>query len=234
VKDLFPKTKKIVEQIKVALSNSINWTSQRWKGMSPGFRYALVYFVCVLVVAGLVFWQYSPARTLVFDPSKQGEIPRDPDAEDEDVPGNEESPYVSLAAIEEGRETLALPVQGDIILSCGEVFSTGYHRITDGIHISGTRGDSVYAAFQGLVATVIEPGENEAGEVWIDHGDFQTRYINVEFIEVKTGDYVSTNQKIGELAAKMQGNHTEDYLVFEVWDADGEPWDPERYVGLDR
>ncbi len=234
---MFPKTKKIVEQIKTVLFNSINWIRQRWKGMSPGFRYALVYFVCVLVVAGLVFWQYSPARTLVFDPDKQEEIPgnpTDPIPEEQEVPGNAEHPYVSLAAFEGGREIFAHPLEGELLLGCGKVFSTSYHRITEGIHISGTQGDFVHAAFQGQVSNVIEPGDYEAGEVWIDHGDFQTRYINVEFILVKKGDYVSTNQKIGELAAKMQGNYTGDYLVFELWDAQGEPLDPLRYVGLDR
>lgn len=227
---------KFAEQIKHALFKFTNWISQRWKGMSPGLRYALVYFICVIAVAGLVFWQYSPAKTLLFDPERQVGSPADPDLnnEEQEETGYEEEPYISLAAFEAKQETLALPVQGTVLLNWGEVFSSGYHCISEGVHFSGTRGDAVYAAFAGRVSAVIEPGEYQAGEVWIDHGDFETRYINVEFIEVQEGDVVGTNQKIGELAAKMRGSYAEDYLIFEVWNAQGEPVDPLQYMCLDQ
>lgn len=227
---------KIQQKIKDALTRFGNWISQCWKGMSPGFRYALVYFMCVIAVAGLVFWQYSPARTLLFDPEKQGENPEHPEVghEEEEETGTEEPPYISLAAFEKREEALVLPVQGEIILNWGEVFSAGYHSISEGVHFGATRGDAVYAAFAGRVSKVIPPEENQSGEVWIEHGDFQTRYINVEFIQVQEGDIVSANQKIGELAAKMWGSHTEDYLIFEVWNAQGEPLDPLPYMCLDQ
>ena len=227
---------KIPKQIKNALFGLANWISQGWKAMSPGLRYALVYFVCVIVVAGLVFWQYSPAKTLLFDPGTKGESPEGPDLppEEQEETGSEEAPYISLAAFETRQETLALPVQGKVLLNWGEVFSSGYYSISEGVHFSGTRGDAVYAAFAGQVTAVIEPGEYQAGEVWINHGDFETRYINVEFIEVQEGDIVGTNQKIGELAAKIRGGHAEDYLIFEVRNVQGEPVDPLAYMCLDQ
>lgn len=216
--------------------NATNWIARGWRSASPGFRYALIYFLCVLAIAGLVWWQFSPADTLVFDPGEHTGAPEDLtelNPGDESQP-SQEQPYIALAAFEQGQETLTLPLQGEILLGCGQAFSSTFHTVTAGIHISGTRGDPVHAAFQGRVSAVIQPEELEAGEVWIDHGDFETRYINLGFIQVKLGDMVSANQRLGELGAKLQGSYAEDYLVFEVRDALQEPLDPLRYIGLDR
>lgn len=238
--DLSAKTKikNLINRTVGVLANIQKRTVARWSSASPGFRYALIYFLCVLVIAGLVWWQFSPANSLVFDPG-QGTGAPDDLAElnlDNQQSGSEseEQPYVSLAAFEQGKEKLTLPLNGSILLGCGEAFSSAFHTVTAGIHIGGTRGDPVYAAFQGRVSMVIQPEEYEAGAVWIDHGDFETRYINLGFIEVKLGDAVSTNQRLGELGTKLQGYYADDYLVFEVRDAQQDPLDPLRYVGLDR
>lgn len=230
------KIKNLLGKISAALANAANWIARGWRNASAGFRYALIYFLCVLVIAGLVWWQFSPADTLVFDPdAKAPEDLGEHNLGDENQPGEDlEQPYYSLAAFEQGKETLTLPLQGSILLGCGQAFSSTFHTVTAGIHISGTRGDPVYAAFQGRVSAVFQPGEYEAGAVWIDHGDFETRYTNMGFIEVEPGEIVSAHQRLGELGAKLQGSYAEDYLVFEVRDAQQEPLDPLRYVGLDR
>lgn len=228
--------KKFKEKVVDVLATVQKWITIRWRSASPGFRYALIYFLCVVGIAGLVWWQFSPADSLVFDPDKRDGPPDDlaelnpgetePSGSDSDV-----QPYVSLAAFEQGAERLTLPLQGPILLGCGKAFSSAFHTVTAGIHIGGVRGDPVLAAFLGRVTLVIKPDQYQAGEVWIDHGDFETRYINLGYIEVKQGDIVSASQRLGELGAKLHGNYTDDYLIFEVRDSQQEPVDPLRYVG---
>lgn len=232
------KAKKVIRNVVDALAKVQKWVVTRWRSASPGFRYALIYFLCVMGIAGLVWWQFSPTNSLVFDPDKGAGQPDDLaelNPGETEPPGNdnEAQPYVSLAVFEQGAEKLTLPLRGPILLGCGKAFSSALHTVTAGIHIGGVRGDPVLAAFQGRVTLVIKPDQYQAGEVWIDHGDFQTRYINLGYIEVKQGDMVSTSQRLGELGAKLHGDYTDDYLIFEVRDSQHRPLDPLRYVGTD-
>lgn len=226
------RCKKIIAQLREML----NKIKKRWRKMSPGFRYALVYFLCVVAITALVWWQFSPTNTLHFDPSSHNPPDnQEPELADqgETLPV-EEPEYPSITAFKEGKEVMCLPLDGEVLLGCGEAFSASLYSVTAGIHIGGTHGDPVFAACRGKVLKVVEPEEYQEGAVWIDHGDFTTRYINLGFIQVQPGSIVAGKEKIGELGTKLRGNYVGDYLIFEVWTAEEEALDPFSLVGSQR
>lgn len=225
------KLKKWCGEISRWVSASLGGLKKRWRKMSPGFRYAFIYFLCVVAITALVWWQFSPTNTLLFNPESKG-----PSANTEDEladpgeAGEETAPaYPSVIAFREGKEVMAAPMAGDVLLGSGEAFSASLSGVTAGIHIGGIQGDPVYAACRGKVSKVIEPGDYQEGIVWIDHGDFTTRYINLGFIFVKPGSIVSGAEKIGELGTKLRGDYVGDYLIFEVWNTAGDPLDPSSF-----
>lgn len=223
------KVKQLVSQVSSALSRAAGKGAERWRHASPGLRYALVYFLCVLVIAGLVWWQFSPAAPLIFEPKPPGQqTGEDPENEPEDTDA------LSLAALASGETDLALPLAGDVLLGCGQAFSGALHQVTAGIHVSGRQGDPVRAAAPGKVERVIGCTEFGVGEVWLTHGDFGTRYINLGLILVAEGDAVSAGQVLAELGAKPEGSYVCDYLVFELWDNQGEPIDPLEFIDRGR
>lgn len=231
---------KISEWAKKALAiltEGKKWLRERWGGISPGLRYAVIYFLSVVVIAGLVWWKFSPVDSLVFDP----EAPKENSDEQEETNTAEEEkdpeiePFVPLSAFAVGKETLARPLPGPLLLGFGQAFSNPrYSSVTGGIHLGGTSGDPVFAAFQGRVSKVIPPEGIYPGAVWVKHGDFETHYGNLSFVYVKLGDFVSTNQKLGELATDMWDLYSFDYLVYELWDAAGKSLDPLKYDGSGR
>jgi len=231
VKDVSDKLKDLLAQLKLTLSKGTNWLARKWRRSTPGFRYALVYFLCVLAIAGLVWWQFKPLGSLVFDPGGAEKPGEDPDLPGE-PPDGPDQPGLSLAAFRQGQETLSLPLEGPVLLGFGQVFSGSLYGVNPGVHIGGTRGDSVCAAYRGRVSKVVPAGEYQAGQVWIVHGDFETRYINLEDVSVHEGETVDRGQPIGELGPKLEGDYVEDYLIFEVRDALEDPSDPLEYLGL--
>lgn len=214
----------------------------RWRTFSPGFRYAIVYFLCVICIASVVWWQYNPGNSLVFDPeandTNQETGPDDlADLNPDEDPADNEPEGGEWAAFISGTDKLSLPMEGDILTAFKQAFqshSSMYRGSLDGVHIGGTRGDPVCAAWQGEVARITQPELNDPGAVWIDHGDWETGYINLSDIIVNVGQTVSQGERLGELAAKVDGMYSEDYLEFQVWGSDNLPYDPMLFLGLDR
>lgn len=210
----------------------------RWRTFSPGFRYALVYFLCVLCIASLVWWQFNPGHSLVFDPDENAnDIPDNlvdlnPDQESTDPPETQGE----WAAFEAGHDELGWPLNGEILGTMDrefEVFAGYYQGGRDGIHIGGTCGDVVLAAWQGVVTDVDVIG-TDSFQVTLTHGDWKTVYINLSDLDVKEGDSISKGQRLGYLARKEKGLYTEDYLEFQVWGPDNEVHDPLQYIERNR
>jgi murein hydrolase activator len=84
----------------------------------------------------------------------------------------------------------------------------------NGVDIQSAKGSSARAIFDGTVSGVISiPGSNKA--VIIRHGEFLTVYSNLTDVSVKTGDKVTTKQKIGSIANDADNERAEIHL--EIW-----------------
>ena len=244
------KTKLIALKNKVVLATSRAKKAgvARWRALNPGFRYALMYFVSVVCIASVVWWQFNPGSGLVFDPTGNGDPPPTvhephPDQDPPQEPGQQEPPIRDEVngipgpngiVFQPERDKLSLPLPGELLTGFGEPFewSPGIYRGgLDGVHIDGTRGDPVHLAWQGVVEAVIHPEHNGPGEVRVKHGDWVTIYRNLTEITVIKNQTVDIRHKIGELAGKIVGVYTGDYLEFEVWGPDGTPHDPQDYLG---
>jgi murein DD-endopeptidase MepM/ murein hydrolase activator NlpD len=210
----------------------------RWRSLTPGFRYALVYFLCVVCIASLVWWQFNPANSLVFDPNgkpdSDGQAPHLPEAPPQGE--DDENQEAAVFSPERG-DKLILPLKGEILAFPGDPFALfpGYYLGNiAGLHIDGTAGDEVCAAWQGVVEEVAFPDTYDPGEVTIKHGQWTTVYKNLDNILVEPGQVVEAGQKLGELAAKLYGTYSGDYLEFQLLGPDQEVWDPCQYTSVDR
>jgi len=192
----------------------------------------------VVCIASVVWWQYNPADSLVFDPNGTQEPHSDLDQPSDEPPAEDvtDIPEGAVFSPDQG-DKLSLPLEGEILASFGEPFWMFPGMITggiDGIHIDGTAGDPVHAAWQGVVKEVIPPDAYDCGEVWIEHGSWTTVYKNLEDICVAPGESVEAGQKLGELAGKLYGAYAGDYLEFQLWGPDQVVYDPWEYAGVDR
>lgn len=219
-----------------ALSRARKAIIARWRSLAPGFRYAVIYFVCVVCIGSVIWWQFSPGSSLVFDPTvkrpAEEQNLQDPAPETSDE--EEQSADVVVFSPERG-DKLTLPLAGEILASFGEPFNL-FPGLTsgglDGIHIDGTIGDDVHVAWQGVVVNVISPDPYETGQVKVKHGEWVTVYKNIEKICVQPGQEVQKGQKIGELAGKLVGVYSGDYLEFQLWGPDQEVRDPWQYFSI--
>jgi len=84
----------------------------------------------------------------------------------------------------------------------------------NGIDIQSSKGSSARSIFDGTVSGVISiPGSNKA--VIIRHGEYLTVYSNLTDVSVKTGDKVSTKQRIGSIGNDDDNQRAEIHL--EIW-----------------
>ncbi|MFK7806235.1 MAG: murein hydrolase activator EnvC [Saprospiraceae bacterium] len=84
----------------------------------------------------------------------------------------------------------------------------------NGIDIQTKPGEKVFAVFNGEIAGVqYIPGNHYM--VIIKHGTYYTVYSNLETVEVKKGETVSTREVIGHLHIDQASNTSE--VHFEVW-----------------
>lgn len=211
----------------------------RWRKFSPGFRYALIYFVSVICIASVVWWQFNPGNSLVFVPGENEppavdtQEPQDPSDDPGQVPEDPALPDEGSRSPQQvfnpDADKLNMPLAGTVLTKFGEPFSRGWYSIAEAIHIDGTRGDRVSAAWRGKVVKVVQPAPLQPGEVWIEHGEWQTVYKNITSIQVSEGQAVIQGQIIGELAADLWSTYTGDHLEFALWDANG-PVDPLSYI----
>ena len=208
----------------------------RWRSLSPGFRYALAYFLCVLCITAVVWWQFNPGGYAYLP--ERNDAPNTEDEKSDDKPQKnsqgQKSPEISdvpeyledllvPVVFMPPEDKLLLPLEGEILLDFEEIFQVfpGMSRQIEGIHIGGTAGDEVRAAFSGTVSVVREasPEDYKLGEVEIRHGRWTTVYKNLDEIVVAPGMPVKTGQVLGYLGAKLSGMYSEDYLEFQLLEA---------------
>ena len=111
-----------------------------------------------------------------------------------------------------------MPVDGGVIIE-----RYGKHKhptqrhitvVNKGVNIAAPKGAEVFAVFEGEVARVMFiNGLNNC--VMLRHGDYFTIYSNLASVNVKAGDHVGTNSKLGNLSTS--DNPDDHQLHFEVW-----------------
>ncbi len=83
-----------------------------------------------------------------------------------------------------------------------------------GINIAGTKGAPIYCVFEGVVTQIVFiRGKNNC--VLVRHGNYLTLYTNLTSVDVKTGQKVALNQKLGSLPSTSNSNDW--VLHFEIW-----------------
>lgn len=119
---------------------------------------------------------------------------------------------------DQNKGKMLLPVDGGVII---EHFGTHQHPtqkhitvVNKGVNIAAPKGADVMAIFEGQVARVMFiAGLNNC--VMLRHGDYFTIYSNLATVNVKAGESVRANQKLGTLSG---GDNPDDYqLHFELW-----------------
>ena len=89
----------------------------------------------------------------------------------------------------------------------------GITLVNNGIDITTAKGSSVKVVFEGTVSAVLNiPGQQKA--VLVNHGDYFTVYSRLITVDVKKGDKISVNQKIGTVWTDSDGKTV---LQFQVW-----------------
>lgn len=119
---------------------------------------------------------------------------------------------------DQNKGKMLLPVDGGVII---EHFGSHQHPtqkhitvVNKGVNIAAPKGADVMAIFDGEVARVMFiAGLNNC--VMLRHGDYFTIYSNLASVNVKAGESVRTNQKLGTLSS---GDNPDEYqLHFELW-----------------
>lgn len=119
---------------------------------------------------------------------------------------------------DQNRGKMLMPVNGGIIIE-----RYGKHKhptqkhitvVNKGVNIAASKGSEVFAVFEGDVARVMFiNGLNNC--VMLKHGDYFTIYSNLASVDVKAGQHVGTNTRLGRLS---DGDNPDDHqLHFEVW-----------------
>ena len=89
----------------------------------------------------------------------------------------------------------------------------GITLVNNGIDITTAPGSPAKAVFKGTVSAVLNiPGQQKA--LLINHGDYFTVYSRLISVDVKKGDKVSLNQKLGTVWTDQEGKTV---LQFQVW-----------------
>lgn len=119
---------------------------------------------------------------------------------------------------DQNRGKMLMPVDGGVIIE-----RYGKHKhptqrhitvVNKGVNIAAPKGAEVFAVFEGEVARVMFiNGLNNC--VMLRHGDYFTIYSNLASVNVKAGDHVGTNSKLGNLSTS--DNPDDHQLHFEVW-----------------
>ena len=89
----------------------------------------------------------------------------------------------------------------------------GITLVNNGIDITTASGSLAKAVFEGTVSAVLNiPGQQKA--LLINHGDYFTVYSRLITVDVKKGDKISLNQKLGTVWTDQEGKTV---LQFQVW-----------------
>ncbi len=135
----------------------------------------------------------------------------------------------------DGEQTLAWPLNGDIILPYSMDTTIYYetlkvYKCNPGILISGTEGANVVSAYDGVVESITEDKEHGT-IVTVNMGNgYTTSYGQLMNITVSEGEEVVLGQVLGEVAP-VTAYYTEEgtHLYFDM-KKDGEPINPILFI----
>ena len=130
---------------------------------------------------------------------------------------NDEIDYALSAKFGENRGKLPWPVSGVVIQKFGQNYHPVFKNLkmpyNNGINISATAGSNANAVFDGVVKQIlVMPGYDQC--VLVQHGEYFTFYCKLKRVYVKSGDKISTGDRIGEISLNEDGNAE---LHFQLW-----------------
>ena len=125
--------------------------------------------------------------------------------------------YALSAKFGENRGKLPWPVNGVVIQKFGQNFHPVFKNLkmpyNNGINISAPAGSNATAVFDGVVKQVlVMPGYDQC--VLVQHGEYFTFYCKLRQVYVKSGDRLSTGDRIGQISTNDDGNAE---LHFQLW-----------------
>ena len=138
--------------------------------------------------------------------------------------------YALSAKFGENKGKLPWPVKGGIVI---QKFGQTYHPVfkqlkmpyNNGINISAAAGSNASAVFDGVVKQIlVMPGYDQC--VLVQHGEYFTFYCKLKRVYVKSGDKISTGDRIGEISLNEDGNAE---LHFQLWKGT-EKQNPENWL----
>ena len=125
--------------------------------------------------------------------------------------------YALSAKFGDNRGKLPWPVSGVVIQKFGQNYHPVFKNLkmpyNNGINISATAGSNANAVFDGVVKQIlVMPGYDQC--VLVQHGEYFTFYCKLKRVYVKSGDKISTGDRIGEISLNEDGNAE---LHFQLW-----------------
>ena len=125
--------------------------------------------------------------------------------------------YALSAKFGENRGKLPWPVSGVVIQKFGQNYHPVFKNLkmpyNNGINISAPAGSNANAVFDGVVKQIlVMPGYDQC--VLVQHGEYFTFYCKLKRVYVKSGDKISTGDRIGEISLNEDGNAE---LHFQLW-----------------
>jgi murein DD-endopeptidase MepM/ murein hydrolase activator NlpD len=125
---------------------------------------------------------------------------------------------------------ISFPTNGNIISPFG-VARDGGARSHEGVDISATKGQAIYAAAAGRVFKAGWISSTAGLGVEIDHGGgFVTKYFHCQQVFVGVGQQVAQGAQIASADNTGNAANTVTHLHFELW-SNGRAVDPVPYFG---
>lgn len=129
---------------------------------------------------------------------------------------------VLTGRFDQNQGKLPYPVRGGVVIEKFGSAEGGLKKPAHGIKLAAKPGTQVNSAFEGTVSVVdVQRGMNAV--VIVRHGNYMTLYANLASVNVKPGDKLTTNQKIGTIPAGSDADYH--YLYFEIFriESKGDP-----------
>ena len=125
--------------------------------------------------------------------------------------------YALSAKFGDNRGKLPWPVSGVVIQKFGQNYHPVFKNLkmpyNNGINISASAGSNANAVFDGVVKQIlVMPGYDQC--VLVQHGEYFTFYCKLKRVYVKSGDKISTGDRIGQISLNEDGNAE---LHFQLW-----------------
>lgn len=137
--------------------------------------------------------------------------------------------YALSAKFGDNKGKLPWPVKGVVIQKFGQNYHPVFKNLkmpyNNGINISATAGSTACSVFDGVVKQIlVMPGYDQC--VLVQHGEYFTFYCKLKRVYVKSGDKLSTGDRIGEISLNEDGNAE---LHFQLWKGT-EKQNPENWL----